>query len=138
MTEQSARVDVLTAEVRTLMVGNRQVTLSVYRQLDLVEPYEIEPFGRVRDSKDDVTRRLIESFVHSSNDPYGRDGVHVVGRDVDTGALVRSSVWDRRVRPGAPAYPSHYPFDWLKEWIECDPHHGPWSGLPLIVLAGLR
>jgi hypothetical protein len=34
MTVAAARVDVLTAEVRALMVGSRQVTLSVYRQLD--------------------------------------------------------------------------------------------------------
>lgn len=60
----SATVETLTAEVRTLMVGNRQITLSVYRQLDR-EPYElIEPFGRVRDSQD-----------HGSAD---RPRVHVV------------------------------------------------------------
>lgn len=53
MGNAEARVEVLTAEVRALMVGKRQVTLSVYRQLDTVEPDEIEPFGRVRDSQDD-------------------------------------------------------------------------------------
>ena len=35
----------LTAEVRVLMVGNRQVTRSVYWQLDYVSPLGIEPFG---------------------------------------------------------------------------------------------
>jgi hypothetical protein len=43
----AARVEVLTAEVRVLMVGSRQVTMSVYNQLDQVKPGEIEPFGRV-------------------------------------------------------------------------------------------
>ena len=43
-----AVVKVLTAEVRTLMVGSRQVTLSVYGQLDHAPPEYIEPFGRVR------------------------------------------------------------------------------------------
>lgn len=47
----TAQVEVLTAEVRTLMVGSRQVTLSVYRQLDDVSPLLITPFGRVRDGK---------------------------------------------------------------------------------------
>jgi hypothetical protein len=47
----NATVEVLTAEVRTLMVGSRQVTLSVYRQLDEVEWKLIQPFGRVRSSK---------------------------------------------------------------------------------------
>ena len=45
----TATVGVLTAQVRVLMVGSRQVTLSVYRQLDHVEPGKITPFGRVRD-----------------------------------------------------------------------------------------
>lgn len=75
MTTTAARVDVLTAEIRVLMVGSRQVTLSVYGQLDQVKPAEIDPFGRVapRDA-----------------DP---DYVYVVGasaRDADRGTLVRS------------------------------------------------
>ena len=44
----AARIDVLTAEVRVLMVGSRQITVSVARQLDQIEPGDIEPFGRVR------------------------------------------------------------------------------------------
>jgi hypothetical protein len=45
----SATVELLTAQVRILQVGSRQVTLSVYRQLDQVPADEIEPFGRVHD-----------------------------------------------------------------------------------------
>jgi len=71
MSAKEAVVDVLTAEVRALMVGSRQVTLSVYRQLDIVGHGQCEPFGRVRDNKDP-------------------GGVWVVGRDVATGVLVRS------------------------------------------------
>jgi hypothetical protein len=52
MTVAAARVDVLTAEVRALMVGSRQVTLSVYRQLDATAAEDCEPFGRVRDTRD--------------------------------------------------------------------------------------
>ena len=72
----TAHVEVLTAEVRVLMVGSRQVTLSVFRQLDHVRPGHIEPFGRVRDGAED-------------------GWVQVVGRSsraVDRGALVRSSI----------------------------------------------
>lgn len=69
---QSARVDLLTAEVRTVMVGSRQVTLSVYRQLDTIEPESIEAMGRVRDSQDK------------------EDGLYVIGRHRETGALTRS------------------------------------------------
>ncbi len=49
----TAHVEVLIAEVRVLMVGSRQVTLSVFRQLDHVRPGHIEPFGRVRDGAED-------------------------------------------------------------------------------------
>jgi hypothetical protein len=72
-TAQSARVDVLTAEVRVLMVGSRQVTLSVFRQLDtLWTTDQFEPFGRVRDGRASSSRE-----------------VQLVGRDTTTGALVR-------------------------------------------------
>ena len=43
----TATVETLTAEVRVLMVGNRQITLSVAKQLDEVPIAEIEVFGRV-------------------------------------------------------------------------------------------
>ena len=79
MTEQSARVDVLTAEVRALMVGSRQITMSVYRQLDTVPPEQIEPFGRVRD------KRTAAGYVE------------VVGRSSD-GTLARSEL---KATPGA-------------------------------------
>lgn len=44
----TATVETLTAEVRVLMVGNRQITLSVAKQLDFVSPANIEPFGRIK------------------------------------------------------------------------------------------
>jgi hypothetical protein len=48
VTQQStATVETLTAEVRVLMVGNRQITASVAKQLDQVRIMEIEVFGRI-------------------------------------------------------------------------------------------
>jgi len=44
----TASIETLTAAVKVLMVGSRQVTLSVVRQLDGVDFEDIEPFGRVR------------------------------------------------------------------------------------------
>ena len=73
--EYTATVEVLTAEVRVLMVGSRQVTLSVYRQLDRRPSDEVEPFGRVSDKQDEPK--------------YGCRSVFVVGCDA-SGALVRS------------------------------------------------
>jgi hypothetical protein len=71
MTIETAQVDTLTAEVRVLMVGNRQITQSVAKQLDTVELREMEPFGR----------------VHLS----GR-GPLVIGRDRRDGTLVTAWV----------------------------------------------
>lgn len=48
MSTDTATVETLTAEVRVLMVGNRQITQSVAKQLDTVKLSGIEPFGRVR------------------------------------------------------------------------------------------
>ena len=75
MTTQTATIETLTAEVRVLMVGSRQVTLSVYRQLDRCKSDQIEPFGRVSDKQDEPK--------------YMCRSVFVVGRDA-TGTLVRS------------------------------------------------
>lgn len=77
MGEVTATVEALTAEVRALMIGSRQVTLSVYRQLDTVPHEQCEPFGRVRDSKDEP------------------GCIWVVGRDT-TGALIRSKRYPAR------------------------------------------
>ena len=44
---RTATVEVLTAEVRVLMVGSRQVTLSVFGQLDTIGWDDITPMGRV-------------------------------------------------------------------------------------------
>lgn len=70
--QHDAHVQVLTAEVRALMVGSRQVTMSVYNQLDFVPYGQIEPFGRVN--------------------PRGVEGndIYVVGKDGLTGSLVRA------------------------------------------------
>lgn len=71
---RDAHVQVLTAEVRTLVVGSRQVTMSVYNQLDEVRYCHIEPFGRV------APRDALNGWVY------------VVGKDGATGALARSSL----------------------------------------------
>lgn len=44
----TATVETLTAEVRVLMVGNRQITRSIARQLDQIPLRDLTPFGRVR------------------------------------------------------------------------------------------
>jgi hypothetical protein len=75
----TATVETLTAEVRVLMVGNRQITLSVARQLDTVKLFEMEPFGRVRLDKD-------------------REN-YVIGRSKETGTLVLAKYQPRTTAP---------------------------------------
>jgi hypothetical protein len=141
-----AQIEVLTAEVRALMVGSRQVTLSVFRQLDYVPWDEIEPFGRVNDKNSD--------FSHE-----------VVGRDPSNGALVRAHVrnlneapmkarWRitdddmTKIRAGKNPWRNYYDPDLkvtdeqieqVREWlVERDREILDWETLPLIVLAGLK
>jgi hypothetical protein len=105
---ETATVELLTAEVRVLQVGRRQITLSVYRQLDSVTSDEIEPFGRVADIRDPCV------------------GVRVVGRHRRTGALVRGGMAPADYYQGTPNEE-----DARSLWRE-------WTALPLIVLAGLQ
>jgi hypothetical protein len=104
---QSARVDVLTAEVRVLQVGSRQVTLSVYRQLDKQQDTDrFEAFGRVRDDK---------------NGPYGL--IQLVGRDTQTGALVRH---DSEVPDWKPWDGPHQFTHWLRHRPKKQRGRGPY------------
>lgn len=91
-TNNTATVEVLTAEVRALMVGSRQVTLSVYRQLDLVSRERMEPFGRVCDNK-----------IEKESD------ISLVGRDALNGTLV-STVLSRPTWTGFSPSLQHYVF----------------------------
>lgn len=135
--ERDATVTTLTAEVRVLMVGSRQVTLSVYGQLDEVDWKEVAPFGRVNPREAEPWQTWI------------------VGRHRESGILVRSWIltpeaideldeWgfmegkgDTTVRP-AMWVRSSGPEDADQYW-ELRHQAEAWRKfLPLIVLAGLR
>jgi hypothetical protein len=110
----TATVEVLTAEVRVLMVGSRQVTLSVYRQLDETLPECIEPFGRVKDAQD------------AKKEDHHWDSLYVIGRD-HHGRLA----WASLTRKEGERYSYGEDADSPNMYVE-------WLKLPLIVLAGLR
>ena len=76
-TIESASVEVLSAEVRVLHVGNGQLTRAMYRQLDEASPERFEPLGRVRDGKGKPSEGVLK----------------LVGRDTATGALVRHGAY---------------------------------------------
>lgn len=129
MTSATATVEVLTAEVRVLMVGSRQVTLSVFAQLDSVPYQQVEPMGRVR--------------YHNET--------WLIGKHQQTGALVRTrpEVYDAlgphgvstlvAVATGADPYGGwiagqHYKPEQAKELLG---EVYAMEAQPLIVLAGL-
>ncbi|MGH3300362.1 MAG: hypothetical protein ACRDOK_01560 [Streptosporangiaceae bacterium] len=139
--QRDAHVQVLTAEVRTLMVGSRQVTLSVYKQLDYVGSHAIHAFGRMNPD--------------GSAPPFRDEQIWVVGQDPRTGALVKSSLramWprdDSELKPELHDGESTGRFHWYDPdidrvriipvaWKEMRRLAADWQRLPLIVLAGLR
>jgi hypothetical protein len=76
---ESASVEVLSAKVCVLQVGNGQITRSMYRQLDEATPEQFQPLGRVKDNK-----RIAKEWGRP------KEGMlQLVGRDTKTGALVR-------------------------------------------------
>jgi HAMP domain-containing protein len=144
----TATVEVLTAEVRVLMVGSRQVTLSVSRQLDKIPWDQCEPFGRIRDIRD-------------NGDPDEK--FTIIGKDQENGQLCRASIYwmDYRMeRTKLAALKNHpagyvgfryyngesYSADEVEELEkevqylreEFNRQRSEWNALPLIVLAGLK
>lgn len=91
MSTTTATVQTLTAEVRVLQVGSRQVTLSVYKQLDYKPHDDLELFGR----------------VHATKDLPPND-IELVGRD-SNGVLVRSWI-------GKPCWTSNGPAE-FDHWL---------------------
>lgn len=128
----TATVETLTAEVRVLMVGSRQVTLSVYRQLDKCRLAEFIPMGRVnatprcRPPKDpDYAKRSV-CQQHGLVECHRR--IELVGKDL-AGNLVRAEA-------APPPYAISIPGS-----FDTDDAHRDFSrllSLPLIVLAGLK
>lgn len=110
MQSNTATVETLTAEVRVLMVGNRQITLSIFKQLDAVHPDRLIPFGRVRSGAKYDTRYSAGRLAD----------LELIGADED-GNLVKAVVINGdRVPNSKRAF------------------YAELQALPLIVLAGLK
>lgn len=134
----TATVETLTAEVRVLMVGNRQITVSVARQLDWFEvdddeAQDFRPFGRVRTGdksgeRFEPCRERDRGAQRGGN--QGRWGRWVscewdfewIGRG-SAGSLILVRMMGNGLTNGDD--------EWNRQ-IEA------WKELPLIVLAGLR
>lgn len=151
----TATVETLTAEVSTLVVNNRQVTLSIARQLDFFDFEDLpdfSPFGRVR------TGRKGETFVRCHRTAKGADWWPVLPHRLCDGPCGH----DRRLMGGQLLCGTferlesrEYPAEWVgrengtgrlicvgtfdnREKFVDEPDVYSWFGLPLIVLAGLR
>jgi hypothetical protein len=88
MTQMKASVEMVQASVKTLVIGDRQVTVGVFKQVDKVPYEQLEVWGRV-----------------ALHDSWLGDDQHVwlVGRDVETGRLARCQVVDPDVFGGGVA-----------------------------------
>ena len=128
---KSAEVTTLTATVTALVVGSRQVTLSVFRQLDTCRWDQIIPFGRVRDKQSELG--------------YRHGVILLVGKRIADGALVRSWVYPESSPPKEAPYADYWDEEQRAKEAEkrqTDLRYYEFSQsaqqLPLIVLAGLR
>jgi len=121
----TATVVTVVAEVRVLMVGSRQITRSVFRQLDVIPINEVQPMGRVNE-------RCWPDQYHE----FWVVGRHQTTGELVRGELVRSLQVELAKINGTPYRPpsEHDAMQSVKyrEWkVEYDE-------LPLIVLAGLK
>lgn len=155
---ETVAVETLTAEVRVLMVGSRQVTLSVARQLDSYELQDDEsigfmPFGRIR------TGARGEKFVRCKRDdkdaewfPIAHECPNQHGtcghwKQYFNGKMVCGTAERLELR--------EYDYQWIGRRAptrnlivvnafendlddKSDPESWAWKDLPLIVLAGLK
>jgi hypothetical protein len=153
----TATVETLTGEVRVLMVGSRQVTLSVARQLDSFEYEDDEslnftPFGRIR------TGAKGEKYVQCQRGDRGAEWfpLPTCRRRTDTGSchhqmrMVNNSYlcgtferielceydvqWIGRHEPTG----NLIVINAFTDEIKGDEQFIDWKELPLVVLAGLR
>lgn len=126
---KTATVEALAAEVRVLMVGSRQVTLSVYNQLDVVPPDGIEPFGRV--SPKGARWRTVEVVGRGEGGALARSWVPLEPFDIP-----ESYYGIVRIFQGDLGQSYGWPFG--TPIAEVRAFSAEWRRLPLIVLAGLR
>jgi len=111
-TTTTATIETLTAEVRTLVLGSRQITLSMAKQLDVVDLSRLRVFGRVH-------------IFKSAN--------YVIGADRD-GQLALAEYW-----PLGKNYLGRYDVRSKPEVVNAwDALNKAAAGSPLIVLAGLK
>ena len=140
----AAKVETLAAAVRVLMVGSRQVTMSVYDQLDEVNQDEIVTFGRVRSKRSwpFATVDLIE-VVGSADGQLVRSQARTTRYYcADHKASGRILVHGEEAYAGhCSEHPGSGPRDGREGdhlWGMSDGRYCEWETLPLIVLAGLR
>ena len=137
MHNETATVETLTAEVRVLMVGSRQVTLSVAKQLDEVQPDDIIPFGRIS-----TGGKLKFASVGEVEVIGSREGVLVRSRAIRQRYLCSPYGQGGKIISGGREHlylrcPNEKPHS-EHSWNEADGVYDEWQSLPLIVLAGLR
>lgn len=160
MPKTMATVEALTAQVRVLMVGSRQITLSIYWQLDDVDPDKVEIFGRVAPNQAEEGWTYAVGSHKESGDLVrcrvvtSRQMMEKILYDEDASIKARKEQSESYRRLAA--YKGGIPTDWTGMAVEAEEEVAQrtaarvmleikmetdaikFESLPLIVLAGLR
>ena len=138
----TATVETIQADVRVLMAGSRQVTLSVFRQLDIYKYIDIVPMGRVNDKGSWIVGALRGGPHHGSLVRARSDWADVVG-EMQRQNTFNLSVWRCGPSPGLSKRLAALVGDhWESGWPDIEgimrPAMEAFDLLPLLVLAGLK
>ena len=103
--EPIVAIKTLTAEVNTVTMNNRQVTLSVARQLDCVDFFDMEPWGRIElgktERREDEWANIVQVSVVSV---IGQCDGTLVTATVPDADKIRTRILSFRVRNGQALY----------------------------------
>lgn len=154
-TASPATVTALTATVQALMVGSRQVTLSVFNQLDIIAWSDLTPMGRVHSREPgqwavgvDPDGRLARAVLDPEVSHWHELRAWLVMEKPALPAGLNSGYQRLACIPGRQAhhrYEYRYDDAVQTELADIARRHGKelaasaaYDSLPLIVLAGLR
>jgi hypothetical protein len=146
------KVLTLQAKCAVIVVGSRQVTMSVFNQLDIVEWEQMTPWGRV------TPKETVDAFGHRVYWAVGRDGNEWLVRSTFRtpspppaadkkryDELKASMVRLNRTRGDLAPHEKYILSDYEEQWDYYvtdkrvfDRRLAQWEQLYLIVLAGLR
>ena len=139
---KTATIETLTAKVMVVLVGSKQVTSGVWRQLDHESWEKITPFGRVRPPDEQPKTVYVIGAGENGN----------LRRSFLPTKMIQRKDWPTTALPKKPTpgaddwgyidYPNNG-YSMFVRWADGDPQEAmamaeEWLNLPLLILGGLR